>query len=65
MERVTSTQAERIAARTANIVANMRAEADALESRGDVALAQAQRALADSRERAGSRARVGARIGRA
>lgn len=65
MSTVTSTQAERIAARTAQIVANMRADADAAEANGDHAGAKALRDLADSRERAGSRARVGARIGQA
>ena len=65
MNTVTSTQADRIAARTAQIVANMRAEADAAEAKGNLKGAQALRDLADSRERAGSRARVGARIGQA
>lgn len=65
MNTVTSTQADRIAARTAQIVANMRAEADRLEAAGQTDLAAAQRRLADSRERAGARAKVGARIGRA
>lgn len=65
MDTVTSTQAERIAARTAQSVATMRANADAAEAKGDTAGATALRNLADSRERAGSRAKVGARIGRA
>lgn len=65
MSTVTSTQAARIAARTAQTVANMRADADAAEARGDVEGANALRRMADSRERAGARAKVGARIGRA
>lgn len=59
---VTAAQAERIAARTAAIVANMRRDADAAEARGDLKGATALRTLADSRERAGARAHVGARI---
>ncbi|MBN0040194.1 hypothetical protein JN535_08445 [Cellulosimicrobium cellulans] len=62
---MTSTQADRIAARTAAIVKKMRADADAAEAKGDHAGAAALRTLADSRERAGARAKVGARIGRA
>ncbi|GAA1992732.1 hypothetical protein GCM10009718_33050 [Isoptericola halotolerans] len=76
MSTVTSTQAGRISARTAQVVANMRAEADALEAAGapdDVIsfgmtraeVVRSQRETADSRERAGGRATVGARIGRA
>lgn len=62
---VTQTQADRIAARTAQVVSKMRADADAAEARGDLKGATALRTLADSRERAGARAKVGARIGRA
>lgn len=65
MNTVTSTQADRIAARTAQIVANMRRDADVAEANGDHAGAKALRDLADSRERAGARAKVGARIGQA
>ena len=65
MNTVTSTQVDRIAARTAQIVANMRADADAAEAKGVTKGTQALRDLADSRERAGARAKVGARIGRA
>lgn len=79
MNTVTSTQADRIAARTAKIVATMRAEADALEAAGgpsdvldptypSITRASAVediRRTADSRERAGARAKVGAKIGRA
>lgn len=65
MNTVTATQAERIAARTAQIVANMRRDADAAEAKGDIEGATALRRLADSRERAGARAKVGARIGQA
>lgn len=65
MNTVTSTQADRMAARTAQIVATMRADADAAEASGDFAGAKALRDLADSRERAGARAKVGARIGQA
>lgn len=61
---MTQGQAQRIHARTAVVVANMRAEADVLESRGDVKGAAALRMVAESRERAGMRAREGARIGR-
>lgn len=65
MNTVTQTQADRIAARTAQIVSNMRRDADAAEAKGDIAGAEVLRTLADSRERAGARAKVGARIGRA
>ena len=65
MDRMTQTQADRINARTAEVVAKMRQEADAAEAKGDTNGAAALRLLADSRERAGSRARVGARISRA
>lgn len=65
MNTVTATQADRIAARTAQVVAKMRRDADAAEAKGDHAGATALRTLADSRERAGARAKVGARIGRA
>ena len=65
MNRVTQTQADRIAARTAQIVSKMRADADDAQARGDIDAAEALRRIADSRERAGARAKVGARIGRA
>ncbi len=65
MTNMTQTQADRIADRTAHIVATMRTQADALEASGDINSAQAMRTLADSRERAGAHARAGARIGRA
>jgi len=65
MNTVTSTQADRIAARTAAIVEKMRADADASEAKGDHAGAKSLRDIADSRERAGARAKVGARIGQA
>lgn len=65
MNTITSTQADRIAARTAQTVANMRTDADKAEARGDIEGATALRQIADSRERAGARAKVGARIGRA
>lgn len=65
MNTVTATQAERIAARTARIVAEMRQNADAAECAGDIEGAAVLRRLADSRERAGARAKVGARIGQA
>lgn len=65
MDMVTDGQAARIAERTARIVATWRANADEMERRGRTDDARAMRALADSRERAGSLARVGARIGRA
>jgi len=64
MSTVTSTQAERIAARTAAGVAKMRQDADAAQARGNIEGAKALRDLADSRERAGARAKTGARIGR-
>lgn len=62
---VTRPQADRIAARTAQVVANMRAEVDRLIIDGQHEEAMALAAFADSRERAGARAKVGARIGRA
>lgn len=62
MRTITATQADRIAARTAVIVANMRADADAAERAGDLEGAAALRMIADSRERAGARAHVGAKI---
>lgn len=65
MSTMTSTQADRIHARTAEIVANMRRDADAAEAAGNLEGATALRTIADSRERAGNRARAGARIGRA
>jgi len=65
MTNMTQTQADRIIERTARIVADMRAEADAAEARGNIEAAEAGRRIADSRERAGMRAHVGARIGRA
>lgn len=65
MNTVTTAQADRIAARTAQIVARMRADADAAEKAGNLAGAQALRETADSRERAGARAKAGARIGQA
>ncbi|MBO9555571.1 hypothetical protein [Cellulomonas sp.] len=61
---VTQTQAARVAARTAEVVARMRAEADAAEARGDLLGAESLRRTADSRERAGARVRPGARIAR-
>lgn len=64
MSTMTKTQADRIVARTATIVARMRADANALEARGERTAADAIRRVADSRERAGMRAREGARIGR-
>ena len=65
MSTMTATQAARIHERTAQIVTKMRAEADAAENAGDVAGAESLRLIANSRERAGMRAREGARIGRA
>jgi hypothetical protein len=65
MTTMTSTQADRIHARTAQIVARMRADADAAEKAGNLSGAQALRDIADSRERAGMRARAGAHIGQA
>lgn len=65
MTTMTQAQADRIHERTAKVVANMRAEADAAEARGDLTGALALRRIADSRERAGNRAHAGARIGRA
>lgn len=65
MNTITSTQAARIATRTAQTVANMRNDADKAEERGDIEGATALRQIADSRERAGARAKVGARIGQA
>ncbi len=62
MSTVTATQADRVAARTAATVARMRTDADAAEARGDITGATALRTLADSRERAGARVRVGAKI---
>lgn len=64
MSAMTQTQADRIHARTAAIVANMRKDADAAEAKGDITGATALRTLADSRERATSKARAGAKIGR-
>ena len=61
---VTAAQAERIAARTAQVVTRMRAEADAAEAAGNLSGAKALRDLADSRERAGAKGREGARITR-
>lgn len=63
--RMTAEQAERIHARTARIVARMRRDADDAEAVGDVAGATALRRFADSRERAGAKAREGALIGKA
>jgi len=65
MDIMTTAQAERVAQRTAQVVARMRSDADEAERRGDHNGAQAMRELADSRERAGRRAHAGARIGRA
>lgn len=80
MQIMTAAQADRIRTRTAEAVARMRAEADALERAGapddvvaegfgiKVTRAQAvadARLNADRRERAGMRARAGARVGRA
>ena len=65
MVEVSGVQAGRVAARTAQVVSAMRADADAAEARGDREGAAALRGLADSRERAGARVRVGARVGRA
>jgi len=59
---VTSSTADRVAATTARVVAQMRADAAGAEQRGDVEGAAALRMLADSRERAGARVRVGAKI---
>lgn len=64
MSTVTQAQADRIAAHTARIVANIRKDADTLEANGDHETAATLRRQADSRERAGSRAKVGAKIGR-
>lgn len=79
MRTMTSEQATRIRNRTADVVARMRAEADALERAGapddiiaegfgiKVTRAQAvadARRNADARERAGMRARAGAKVGR-
>ena len=64
MSTMTKTQADRIHARTAQIVERMRADAEAAEALGDLEGATALRRIADSRERAVSRAREGARIGR-
>lgn len=65
MSTITEAQAQRIAQRTASLVAKMRDDADAAEARGDLEGATSLRQIADSRERAGARARVGAKIGRA
>ena len=65
MSTMTQTQADRIHARTAQIVATMRADADAAEARGDITGANALRTLADSRERAGMRGHAGAHVGQA
>ena len=65
MGAVTSTQADRILARTAGIVARMRADADAADRKGDHATAALWRGTADSRERATANVRVGQRIGQA
>lgn len=65
MRTMTQEQADRIHARTAQIVSKMRADADAAEKSGDIEGARALRMLADSRERATSKARAGAKIGRA
>lgn len=62
MKTISAPQADRIAARTATIVARFRTDADAAEAAGDLAGAEALRTLADSRERAGARARVGAKV---
>ncbi|NOV96826.1 hypothetical protein [Isoptericola halotolerans] len=62
---VTRTQADRVAARTTQVVADMRAEVDRLIIDGQHEEAIALAAFADSRERAGARAKVGARIGQA
>ena len=79
MRTMTAEQANRIRTRTAEAVARMRAEADALERAGapddiiaegfgiKVTRAQAvadARRNADRRERAGLRARAGAKVGR-
>ncbi|MFB8229695.1 hypothetical protein [Cellulosimicrobium sp. NPDC055967] len=65
MDTITTTQADRIAARRARIVAKHRADANAAEQSGDHEGAAALRTLADSAHRAYTRARVDARIGRA
>ena len=65
MNTVSNEQARRAAERTAAAVAKMRDDADAAERRGDIEGANALRQIADSRERAGARVRVGAQIGRA
>lgn len=62
MSTVTAATAARVADRTAVIVAKFRADADAAEKAGDLTGAAALRTLADSRERAGARVRVGANI---
>lgn len=65
MRIMTQGEAERIRARTVRVVAEMRAEARDLDAAGRYEDAAVARRIADSRERAGMRARVGAKIGRA
>ena len=65
MTNMTQTQADRIIERTARIVADMRSQADVAATQGLWLIAADLRRTADSRERAGMRAHVGARIGRA
>lgn len=64
-EIMTQGEAERIRSQTARIVAKMRAEARDLAAAGRHDDAAVARRIADSRERAGLRARPGAKIGRA
>lgn len=65
MRIMTQVEAERIRSRTARVVAEMRAEARDLDAAGRHDDAAVARRIADSRERAGMRARAGAKIGRA
>lgn len=65
MRTMTQADADRIHAHTAEVVANLRAQADAADAAGNAAGAASLRRLADSRERATLRAHAGTRIGQA
>lgn len=65
MRTMTEVEAQRIRAGTVHVVAKMRAEARDLDAAGHHGHAAVTRRIADSRERAGLRARAGAKIGRA
>jgi len=65
MRTMTQGEAERIRSQTARVVAEMRAEARDLDAAGRHDDAAVAHRIADSRERAGRRARPGAKIGRA